>query len=136
MKIVTITDWLEITITFSAKCNECGKYVLPGKAFWSTSVKAAKHLSCTKNDNTIRAPNVLAQDTVRMPVEFVRRVPITELKCFVCGNKTGCNECEYLTNCEQRITSKYCVCDVCSKQEGSFHNYKQAFEAKITRYFK
>jgi hypothetical protein len=31
---------------------------------------------------------------------------ITELKCFVCGMKTGCNECEYLTDCEQRTYSQ------------------------------
>jgi hypothetical protein len=133
---VTITDWLEITITFNAKCNECDKDVLPGKAFWSSSAKAAKHLSCTKIDNIIKAPNVLAQDTLSVPVEFMKREPFTELKCFMCGNKTGCNECEYLTHCEPRITSKYCICDICSKQEGSFHNYKQAFAAKIMRYFK
>jgi hypothetical protein len=70
---VTITDWLEITITFSAKCNECGKDVLPGKAFWSRSAKAPKHLNCTKIDNLTKAPDVLAQDMVRAPVEFVKR---------------------------------------------------------------
>jgi hypothetical protein len=134
VKIVTITDWLEITITFSAKCNECDKDVLPGKALWSRSTKAAKHLSCTKIDN--KAPDVSAQDTVTAPVEFVKCEPVMELKCFVRGNKTGCNECEYLTDCEQRTTSKYCICDACSKQEESFHNYKQAFVAKIMRYFK
>jgi hypothetical protein len=45
---MTVTDWLEITITFKDKCNECGKDVLPGKALWSRSAKAAKHLSCGK----------------------------------------------------------------------------------------
>jgi hypothetical protein len=134
VKIVTIADWLEITITFSVKCNECGKDVLPGKAFWSTSAKAAKHLSCTKIDNI--TPDVSARDTLSVPVEFVKMEPMTELKCFVCGNKTGCNECEYLTDCEQRTTSKYCICDTCSKQDESFQNYKQAFEAKIMKYFK
>lgn len=34
---MTITDWIEIAITFNTKCNERGKDVLPGKAFWSTS---------------------------------------------------------------------------------------------------
>ena len=68
MKIVKITDWLEITITFNAKCIECGKDVLPGKAFWSTSAKAAKHLFCSgKIDNMI----ISAQDTAVVPVEFI-----------------------------------------------------------------
>jgi hypothetical protein len=36
--------------------------------------------------------------------------------------KTGCNECEYLTECEQRTISKYCICKECIKQE-SFDTY-------------
>jgi hypothetical protein len=32
-----VIDLLEITITFNAKCNECGKDVSPGKALWSKS---------------------------------------------------------------------------------------------------
>jgi|SRR5919197_5040458 hypothetical protein len=134
---MTITDWLEITITFNAKCNECGKDVLPGKAFWSTSAKAAKHLSCGKIDNQIRkTPNPMAQDIMETAVELVKQDPVIELKCFVCGMKTGCNECEYLTDCEQRTVSKYCICKECINQEESFHNYKQSFAAKIMKYLK
>jgi hypothetical protein len=69
-------------------------------------------------------------------VEPVKWDPVIELKCFVCGMKTGCNECEYLTDCEQRTVSKYCICKECSKQEESFHNYKQSFAAKIMKYLK
>ena len=62
---------------------------------------------------------------------------VTELKCFICGMKTGCNECEYLNDCEQRIVSKYCICKECSiKQEESFDNYKQSFAAKTMKYLK
>ena len=130
---MTITDWLEITITFNSKCNECGKDVLPGKALWSTSAKAARHLSCGKIDNQI---SPMAQDIIETAVELVKQDPVIELKCFVCGKKTGCNECEYLTDCEQRKVSKYCICKECSKQEESFDNYKQSFAAKVMKYFK
>ena len=65
-----------------------------------------------------------------------RNSEVTELKCFVCGMKTGCNECEYLTDCEQRTYSKYCMCKDCIKQEESFHNYKQSFAAKTMKYLK
>ncbi len=44
--------------------------------------------------------------------------------------KTGCNDCEYLTTCEPRTVSKYCICKECSKQAESFHSYKQSFAAK------
>ena len=59
---MTITDWLEITITFNAKCSECGKHVLPGKALWSKSAKATRHLSCDKKiGNQTKTPSPMVQ---------------------------------------------------------------------------
>jgi hypothetical protein len=130
---MTITDWLEITITFNAKCNECGKDVLPGKALWSRSAKAARHLSCSKKIGN----QVKTSSQMETAFELTKRdSAVAELKCFICGMKTGCNECEYLTDCEQRTVSKYCICKQCIKQEESFHNYKQSFAAKTMKYLK
>jgi hypothetical protein len=130
---MTITDWLEITITFNAKCNECGKDVLPGKALWSRSAKAARHMSCSKKIGN----QVKTSSQMETAFELTKRdSAVTELKCFICGMKTGCNECEYLTDCEQRTVSKYCICKQCIKQEESFHNYKQSFAAKTMKYLK
>ena len=134
---MTVTDWLEITITFNAKCNECGKDVLPGKALWSKSAKAARHISCGKKIGNQVKTSAMAQNIMETAFELTKRDSvITELKCFICGMKTGCNECEYLTECEQRIVSKYCICKECIKQEESFHNYKQSFAAKTMKYLK
>ena len=132
---MTVIDWLEITITFNAKCNECGKDVLPGKALWSSSAKAARHLSCGKSDNQVKTSGLMEQNTMETAFELTKRnSEVTELKCFTCGKKTGCNECEYLTECEQRIVSKYCICKGCSiKQEEAFDNYRQSFAAKIMK---
>jgi hypothetical protein len=45
----------------------------------------------------------MAQNIMETAFEIIKRQSaVTELKCFVCGMKTGCNECEYLTDCEQR----------------------------------
>jgi hypothetical protein len=68
--------------------------------------------------------------------EFVERKLVAELQCFVCGKKTGCNECEYLAECKPRSVSKYCLCKECSKQEESFYNYQQSFAAKIMKFSK
>jgi hypothetical protein len=135
---MTVTDWLEITITFNAKCKECGKDVLPGKALWSRSAKAARHLSCGKSDNQVKICSPMAQNIMETAFELIKRnSEVTELKCFICGMKTGCNECEYLTECEQRIVSKYCICRECSiMQEEALDNYKQSFAAKIMKYLK
>jgi hypothetical protein len=136
--MTTITDWLEITITFNAKCNACAEEVLPGKALWSASAKAARHLSCgERSDNQInKTPKPMSLDIVETAVEFVKRNPVIELKCFVCGKKTGCNECEFLARCKQRTVSKYCICDECSKREESFDGYKQSFAVKAMKYLK
>src|SRR5918911_774964 len=130
---MAITDWLEITITFNAKCNECGKDVLPGKALWSRSAKAARHLSCSKKIGN----QVKTSSQMETAFELTKRdSAVAELKCFICGMKTGCNECEYLTDCEQRTVSKYCICKQCIKQEEAFDNYKQSFAAKTMKYLK
>ena len=131
---MTITDWIEIAITFNTKCNECGKDVLSGKAFWSMSAKAAMHLCCGKTNNHIDKGDQVSQDTMEADRKFVKRQPVAELQCFVCGKKTGCNECKYLAECEPRIVSKYCICKECGKQEESFHNYKPSFTAKIIKF--
>ncbi len=99
-------------------------------AFWSMSAKAARHLSCGKTNNSIDKDNPVLRDTMETTRKVVKREPVAELQCFVCGKKTGCNECEYLTECEPRTVSKYCICKECSKQEESFHNYRQSFDAK------
>ena len=82
---MTITyEWLEITITFNTKCNECGKDVLPGKALWSKSAKAARHLSCDKKiGNQInKTPSPMEQNTMRTAFELINRPSeVGELKC-------------------------------------------------------
>jgi hypothetical protein len=135
---MTITDWSEITITFNAKCNECGKDVLPGKALWSRSAKAARHLSCGKKiGNQTKTASPMVQNIMETAFELIKRdSEVTELKCFVCGMKTGCNECEYLIDCEPRAYSKYCICKDCIKQGESFDNYQQSFAAKTMKYSK
>jgi len=114
---------------------ECGKDVLPGKALWSKSTKAARYLSCDKTGNQIKTSSPMEQKNMETAFELTKRdLVVTELKCFICGMKTGCNECEYLTECEQRIYSKYCICKECIKQEEAFHNYKKSFAAKTMKY--
>jgi hypothetical protein len=80
----------------------------------------------------------MVQNIMETAFELIKRdSAVTELKCFICGMKTGCNGCEYLTDCEQRTVSKYCICKECSiKQEESFDSYKQSFAAKTMKHLK
>jgi hypothetical protein len=44
-----VTDWMDVPITFRTRCYECGKEILPGRAFWSES----KHLRCHELESQI-----------------------------------------------------------------------------------
>ena len=136
MDATKIKDWLKIRISFRTKCLECGKDIVPGQALWSNSTKSAKHLACN-NIERIDFSEKREKRTITTSTSLLSNdLQIIELKCFVCGNRTGCKECEHLTNCEQRMVSKYCICEECSKHEELFENYEQSFLVKASRYLK
>jgi hypothetical protein len=135
LKEELITDWIQILITFRSACYFCRKEISPGQAFWSNSAKAAKHMVC----NRTKAGNVITHEIETLqhkmsddPIPSWANHPrIIDLKCFLCGAKTGCHECMYLNECVQRFTSEeYCVCKSCSSNSegpGSYERYKQIF---------
>lgn len=136
MDTTKIKDWLKIRISFRTKCLECGKDILPGQALWSNSTKCAKHLACN-NIERIDFSEKREKQTITTSTSLLsNNLQVIELKCFVCGNRTGCKECEHLTNCEQRLVSKYCICEECSKHEELFENYEQSFLVKVSGYLK
>ena len=136
MHTTKIKDWLKIRISFRTKCLECGKDILPGQALWSNSTKNAKHLACN-NIERIDFSEKREKQTITTSTSLLsNNLQVIELKCFVCGNRTGCKECEHLTNCEQRMVSKYCICEECSKHEELFDNYQQSFLVKASGYLK
>jgi hypothetical protein len=131
-----ICDWIQIQITFRTTCIECHKEILPGRAFWSNSEKAAIHLNCSNSApsaNNIRSlNNLIAEESKPSHTMSTLDTQIIELKCFICGSKTGCTKCEYLIACEQRVISKYCICDQCiTKHEDSFNIYQEYFTKKL-----
>ena len=71
-----------------------------------------------------RQQKFLTVNTMETAFELIKRnSEVTELKCFVCGMKTGCNDVNI-------YISKYSICKGCMKQEEAFDNYKQSFAAK------
>lgn len=49
--------------------------------------------------------------------------------------KIGCNECEFLTDCEQRIVSKYSICRECHIKQEDVSITINSFAAKTMKYF-
>jgi hypothetical protein len=133
---ILATDWIQILVTFRSTCCHCGKEVPPGKAFWSNSAKAAMHLRCkhTKDEGVITKDNlsneiVVSPNTTDKPQVTPQ---IIDLKCFICGAKTGCDKCTFLSECVQRFNSKeYCICKGCSRNSvgraGIYERYMQIF---------
>gem|GEM_PF-605792 len=129
-----LTDWIQILITFRSACYHCRKEISPGQAFWSNSAKAAKHLVCkrTKAESVITneietLQHIMSDDPIQSRVNPPQMI---DLKCFLCGAKTGCHECMYLNKCVQRFNSEYCVCKGCSSNSegpGSYERYTQIF---------
>lgn len=126
------TDWIQILVTFRSNCCHCGKEVPPGKAFWSNSAKVAKHLRCkhTKDEGVI-TKDKLAIETV-VPHNIVDSPQFIDLKCYICGARTGCNKCTFLSECVQRFNSGgYCICNACSDNSvgraGTYEKYMQSF---------
>ena len=130
------SDWLQIAITLKSKCIVCNKDVLPGQAFWSKSTKSFRHLTCSA---TVTIPesiqNTPKEDEIKQEnspgIVEIRNAPIEELLCFICGAKTGCNECSLLQDCTERLESKYCICESCaygqSDMSRTYREYQQAF---------
>src|SRR5918912_1258547 len=94
--------------TYKAKCTECEKEVLPGQAFWSSSQKAARHLTCngptSRRNNERSESDLVIEKSNLSDIASTYQEKIIELKCFICGSKTGCSKCEYLVGCQQKIS--------------------------------
>lgn len=138
------TDWIQILITFRSTCYHCRKEVSPGQVFWSNSAKAAKHLRCKRTiDESVITKEKLSKETLLPhnisddPIpSWVNPPQIIDLKCFLCGAKTGCYECTFLNERVQRFNSKeYCICKSCSSNSlggpGSYERYKQIFVQNV-----
>jgi len=137
---ILATDWVQILVTFRSTCYHCGKEVSPGKAFWSNSAKAAKHLRCkhTKDESVITKEKPSIEIVVPHTISDgahasqIRSPKIIDLKCYLCGGKTGCQECSFLSKCVHRFNSdEYCICMACSSNFAggpeTYEKYKRIF---------
>jgi hypothetical protein len=133
-------DWVQILVTFRSTCCRCGKEVPPGKAFWSNSAKAAKHLRCkhTKDESVITKEKLSIETVVLHNVSDepvasgILSPKIIELQCYICGGKTGCQECSFLSKCVHRFNSgEYCICMACASNcaggPETYEKYKRIF---------
>jgi hypothetical protein len=138
-----VIDWTDIQITFRTRCYECGKEILPGRAFWSESKKSAKHLrrGALKSQIDDKTP-VVSLDSRPTNTKAVGNLNTSldiELKCVVCGKTAGCRTCSYSATCDRRIVSQLCICETClnpNDEKDAFESYQNAFIRKASPYEK
>lgn len=126
---ILANDWVQILITFRRNCYHCGKEVPPGRAFWSDIAKAAKHLKCKHTKEEAVVPHNISDGTLASRIHSSQ---IIDLSCYLCGGKTGCQECSFLSKCDHRFNpDEYCICTACSSNFAGGHDtyekYKQIF---------
>jgi hypothetical protein len=136
------TDWILITLKFRGKCVDCDKVISSGRALWSKSTKAIKHLDCsirkteqgTSTDYERSTTNGEKFQSSRPKRYRKTIVP----KCFICGKEQPVDEdCDF-DESDRFIhdKSQYYICRSCLQREDAFETYRQTFLQKIKRYMK
>ena len=51
---------------------------------------------------------------------------VMELKCAICGGQAGCQQCEFMEDCDRNKVSQLCICKKCYDEKESFALYQKA----------
>jgi hypothetical protein len=135
-------DWIPITLKFRGKCVECGKGITSGRALWSKSTKAIKHLDCSirKADRgTSTYYERSATNGKELQASRPKRYSKTKVpNCFICGKEESDDDGYDFDESDSFIhdKSQYYICRTCLRREDAFETYRQTFLQKINRYMK
>ena len=136
------SDWIPITLKFRGKCVKCGESISSGRALWSKSTKAIKHLDCS-----IRKADQETSTDYEQPAAHGKELQLSRPKrywktivpkCFICGKEQSVDEdCDF-DGSDRFIhdKSQYYICRSCLQREDAFETYRQTFLQKIKRYMK
>jgi len=137
-----VIDWIPITLKFRGKCVECGKGISSGRALWSKSTKAIKHLDCsirkveqgTSTDYERSTTNGKEFQSPRPKRYWRTIIP----KCFICGKDESVDDEYDFDESDSFIhdESQYYICRSCLQREDAFETYRQTFLQRIKRYMK
>jgi hypothetical protein len=137
------TDWILITLKFRGKCVDCGKVISSGRALWSKSTKAIKHLDCSIRKADQGTSTDYERSTTNGGEEFQSSRPkryrkTIGPKCFICGKEQSVDEEYDFDEYDSFIhdKSQYYICRSCLQREDAFETYRQTFLQKIKRYMK
>lgn len=137
-----ITDWIAITLKFRGKCIECGKGITSGRALWSKSTKAIKHLDCAirkaGQETSIDYERPAALGNELLSSRHKRYWKTIVPRCFICGKEESVDDQYDFDDSNNFIHDKcqYYICRSCLQKEDAFETYRQTFLQKIKRFMK
>lgn len=96
-------SWRAIPMKFPGTCIVCKKKIEVNEvALWAKGL-GVKHQGCAET---------------------------VELRCAVCGGPAGCQQCEFLDDCDREKVSQMCICKKCYEARDSFAAYRQAISKR------
>ena len=107
--------------------------IISGRALWSKSTKAIKHLDCSVR-KADQETSVSHEQEVQPP-KHKRYWKTVEPNCFICGKEESVDDrydsYEYSSFIEDK--SQFCICRSCLQRGDAFETYREAFLNKIKR---
>ncbi len=92
-------SWRAIPMKFPGTCIVCKKKIEVNEtALWAKGL-GVKHQACAE---------------------------VLELNCAVCGGPAGCQQCEFMEDCDRSKVSQLCICKKCYETKDSFSLYQKA----------
>ena len=64
-------------------------------------------------------------------VKHEKCAEVKGLKCGVCSGPAGCQQCEFIDNCDLEKVSQLCICKKCFDQKNSFDNYQESIKKQF-----
>ncbi|HJT10706.1 MAG TPA: hypothetical protein VJ771_07980 [Candidatus Nitrosotalea sp.] len=92
-------SWRTIPMKFPGTCIVCKKKIEVNEVVLWAKGLGVKHQSCAE---------------------------VMELKCAICGGQAGCQQCEFMEDCDRNKVSQLCICKKCYNEKESFALYQKA----------
>ena len=97
-------SWRKIPMKFPGTCIVCNEKIKIGEiGLWAKGM-GVKHEKCAE---------------------------VAELQCMICGSSAGCQNCEFLEECDVKKVSPFCICKKCNEKPDPYVEYQNSTKKKF-----
>jgi len=98
-------SWRKISMKFQGTCIECNEKIEVNEiGMWAKGL-GVKHEKCAE---------------------------VKDLRCSVCGGKSGCPQCEYALDCNLEQVSQLCICKKCLETPNAYLSYQKSVKKSFS----